>query len=537
MAAAYASIQRTGLRARLDVSEDGTFAFELDEPGGYYIWLAGVHHKTLSRPLYIDTFGDVHMEVQLAHAAYVDSIDGVQVIGDFNDFSSNEGGVWMEQQADGTFVATVAAPNETLSYRLLGVQDEETAISGTHAHRYQWQKGGAMFSGRAGIFFSVLNAESDSVRVTFDPRALPRSDLSESVVFADAGSRTARICEMHEDFRARVNRAARAYDTHVEKGLDARMFEYDWSGDVAEVAGLLESEEDAVVRQYLLVKLFSRLQPASDDSLLARRVFAEVPPTSFVWSLVWGGPLNTIFKICRTARQDDVAEAYNRRVADEHSDPKVQAAFLSYEVGRAFAAIQKEKKSLSTGEFQGTTESEKKFSVLYDRLMTEFGDTYVAKYAKKMYAPDRAIQVGIRVPDFEVASLDDSTVTWTRDSLEGRVYLLDFWAVWCGPCVGEMPYLHAMYEKYEDRGFTILSLSFDSHPGEVTKFRSDKWKMPWLHTFVPDGLRSELSERFEVVGIPRTILVDEAGTIIAGENLRQERLEKTLADVFSDAPE
>jgi hypothetical protein len=94
-----------------------------------------------------------------------------------------------------------------------------------------------------------------------------------------------------------------------------------------------------------------------------------------------------------------------------------------------------------------------------------------------------------------------------------------------------------MYEKYEDRGFTILSLSFDSHPGEVTKFRSDKWKMPWLHTFVPDGFRSELSERFEVVGIPRTILVDEAGTIIAVENLRQERLEKTLADVFSDAPE
>ena len=91
-------------------------------------------------------------------------------------------------------------------------------------------------------------------------------------------------------------------------------------------------------------------------------------------------------------------------------------------------------------------------------------------------------------------------------------------------------------DKCRDRGLEILSLSFDQHASQVDEFRQAKWPMPWLHAFVEGGFRSDLAKRFEVVGIPTPILVDETGTIIATAGfLRGETLEKTLADVFDDA--
>jgi len=98
-----------------------------------------------------------------------------------------------------------------------------------------------------------------------------------------------------------------------------------------------------------------------------------------------------------------------------------------------------------------------------------------------------------------------------------------------------MDNLHNAFERYSGKNFQILSLSFDDTPEAVTKFREGKWKMPWLHTFVKDGFRSDLAEDFEVIGIPKPILVDGSGTIIATEAaLRGANLDKTLARILGE---
>ena len=54
--------------------------------------------------------------------------------------------------------------------------------------------------------------------------------------------------------------------------------------------------------------------------------------------------------------------------------------------------------------------------------------------------------------------------------------------------------------------------------------------MPWLHTFVEGGFNSELAKTFEVLGIPKPILVSPKGIILATEDdLRGPRLERTLS--------
>ncbi len=111
----------------------------------------------------------------------------------------------------------------------------------------------------------------------------------------------------------------------------------------------------------------------------------------------------------------------------------------------------------------------------------------------------------------------------------GQYYLIDFWATWCGPCVREMPEIHEAYTEFSSDNFEILSLSFDSDFGKVASFRERRYAMPWLHGFVEGGFESDLSQSFEVTGIPKPILVNPEGTIVAVDGaLRGERLAKTL---------
>jgi len=140
-----------------------------------------------------------------------------------------------------------------------------------------------------------------------------------------------------------------------------------------------------------------------------------------------------------------------------------------------------------------------------------------------------------RVPDFSVAALDEPGKAHTNYSLAGRTYLIDFWAVWCRPCVSEMPHLHQVYDKYKERNFEILSVSLDRRPEDVARFRQ-KWKMPWLHAYAAGGFDNETARRFRITGIPAPILVDAAGRIIArGGRLRGKNLEYTLGQALERA--
>src|SRR5579863_659621 len=46
----------------------------------------------------------------------------------------------------------------------------------------------------------------------------------------------------------------------------------------------------------------------------------------------------------------------------------------------------------------------------------------------------------------------NSPAATSLESFRGKVVLLDFWGTWCGPCVANLPKVHALHEKYKDRG-------------------------------------------------------------------------------------
>jgi thiol-disulfide isomerase/thioredoxin len=140
--------------------------------------------------------------------------------------------------------------------------------------------------------------------------------------------------------------------------------------------------------------------------------------------------------------------------------------------------------------------------------------------------PDHAI--GKPIMAFETKDTEGKAVKFPED-YKGKVVLLDFWATWCGPCMGEMPNVVKAYEKYHASGFEILGISLDNDKSiakmpEVMKTAN----MTWRQVADGKGWKAEIAQKYAINSIPATFLVDGTTGKIIGANLRGNALEEAL---------
>lgn len=155
----------------------------------------------------------------------------------------------------------------------------------------------------------------------------------------------------------------------------------------------------------------------------------------------------------------------------------------------------------------------------------------VKAVAEKKAAPrPELLAVGRPATVFKAKTTDGTAIDFPA-SFKGKVVLLDFWAIWCGPCIGELPHLTAAYQKFHDKGFEVLGISLD-RPGDDKKlaaFTKDK-NMPWPQVFDGKYWQAEVAQLYGVRSIPTAYLVDgDTGLVIANSGLRGSQLEKTIA--------
>lgn len=107
---------------------------------------------------------------------------------------------------------------------------------------------------------------------------------------------------------------------------------------------------------------------------------------------------------------------------------------------------------------------------------------------------------------------DLSGETYQLSSFIGKapVYI-NFWALWCVPCRSELKPLNAIYEKFKDKGFEVLSINIDNvkSTSKVSSFIASQ-KISFKVFLDPE---SKIFKFFNGENIPFSILVDKEGNV------------------------
>ena len=129
-------------------------------------------------------------------------------------------------------------------------------------------------------------------------------------------------------------------------------------------------------------------------------------------------------------------------------------------------------------------------------------------------------------------------MTITSENFEKEVLqsakpvLVDFWASWCGPCRGEIPNVKANYDKYRQKGFQVVGISFDDSKEDWQK-AVQELGIEWPQISDLKGWQSEAATTYHITGIPATILYDPEGKVLK-TNLRGEGLGQALQEIFGE---
>ena len=164
----------------------------------------------------------------------------------------------------------------------------------------------------------------------------------------------------------------------------------------------------------------------------------------------------------------------------------------------------------------------------------------------------------------------------SAEEFKGKVVLLDFWAIWCGPCIATFPHLREWQEKYSEKGLVIVGMTryygyewndatnrpqrpmkkpVEKKEGEDKE--AEKEKEPVVtheseqamllkfaefhglkHRFALQGADNTVAKQLSVQGIPQAVLIDRQGNVrlirvgSGSKNAKaiHDMIEKLLAD-------
>lgn len=108
--------------------------------------------------------------------------------------------------------------------------------------------------------------------------------------------------------------------------------------------------------------------------------------------------------------------------------------------------------------------------------------------------------------NWQLTNLNGNTVNF-KDS-EGKIIFLNFWATWCGPCIGEMPGIQELYDKFKDNENVEFFLVSGDDFSKVKPFIQKK-----EYTFPVYISKYKSPEVFSSNSIPVTFIISKSGKI------------------------
>lgn len=482
----------------VQVNTDGSYELIINTPGYVDLEFSGVNHQAVTVPMYINPGEEkINLDVTLPVNPYIQDISGVYIIGDWNDFSFRKPDV-MTAKSDGSFMFEVNADNTTISYQLLGITKNGHSVNGTMADGYKYDGGGD--------YRTIIEGDSNPTTIVFHPDKLPsvQKDNFPRVTFGEKHSDLQKLYTISQQLQQNIKDYNNQFEEFQKSNSNRDEFSYDFSEVKDLINGAMSKDNKKYVRQYAMIHKLILGNYDKTTTVCFSELKKLIPPSSKMWNISYNLPV-LLSKNYGKPSYDYIEQIFETN----------QAKFT-----RAMALIQLIDMSQRI--------NREDYLRLYDKLEKEYDEIEFVQYYLKKLNPDNPIQIGRKVPSFQVELMDSNEIV-TDEKMRGTNYLIDFWATWCAPCRQEMPNMHKVFKKFSDENFTILSISFDRKKDDVIQYREEKWEMPWKHAFIKGGFRSDIARTFQISGIPTPILVSSDGTIIAKDiDLRGQQLDSTL---------
>lgn len=120
-------------------------------------------------------------------------------------------------------------------------------------------------------------------------------------------------------------------------------------------------------------------------------------------------------------------------------------------------------------------------------------------------------------------------------SHSGDVIMLNFWATWCAPCLKEFPAENKLFEKYYDKGLTVINVCVESNFARW-KSITEQFDLRMINLYTPSDEQALVKKQFEISALPRTIIIGPDFKVLENYGKRASEFSETDVDSLLALP-
>jgi thiol-disulfide isomerase/thioredoxin len=130
-----------------------------------------------------------------------------------------------------------------------------------------------------------------------------------------------------------------------------------------------------------------------------------------------------------------------------------------------------------------------------------------------------AIELGDPAPPLKVKEWVKGDPVNLKDGKGEKIYVVEFWATWCGPCIRGIPHLTELQKEYKDKGVVFIGISSsDKNLKTVKSFVKEMGdNMAYTVAYEESGstpTSDAYMKAFKKNGIPQCFVIDKKGLIV-----------------------